>query len=75
MFVEGLTAWGLQNQGLVQNSDIHGITYSARLLCWFFQNIHDSVCDNEVEADQRRGVDDMVKLAFSGRVTSIHKMQ
>jgi hypothetical protein len=75
MFVDGLIALGLQNPGLVQNCDIHDIASSVRLLCWFFQNIHDSVGNKEVEAVQRRGVDDLVKLAFSGRVTSIHKMQ
>jgi hypothetical protein len=71
MFHDGLTLLGLKDPGMLQNPDIHDIASSVQLLCWFFQNIHDSVFNNEVE---RRGVDDMVKLAFC-RVASIHKMQ
>jgi hypothetical protein len=39
-----------------------------------FQHIFVAVKDNTVEAVQRRGVDDLVEMAFSGRLVCKHEV-
>ena len=51
---------------------MHNIAGLAQALSVPFARLHDSVINDAVELTQRRAIDDIVDLAFSGRMGSIH---
>jgi len=74
-FYSVLSSWTRENPSLMQESDIHGISYLSLPLGISFQRIFVAVGNNAVESVQRRGVDDLVEMAFSGRHGCTHKVQ
>jgi hypothetical protein len=54
--------------------DVHNIAGLAQALSVPFSRLHHSVINNAVELTQRRAIDDIVDLAFSGRMGSIHSV-
>ena len=51
---------------------MHDIASLAQALYVSFFRLHDSVNTNAVELTQRRAIDDIVEMAFKGRMESIH---
>lgn len=74
-FYSALSSWAQSNPSLMQDSDIHSISYLSLPLGISFQRIFVAVRDNAVESVQRRGVADLVEMAFSGRLGCTHKVQ
>jgi hypothetical protein len=56
------------------DGDVHNIAGLAQALSVPFARLHDSVINDAVELTQRRAIDDIVDLAFSGRMGSIHSV-
>jgi hypothetical protein len=54
--------------------DVHDIASLAQALYVSFFRLHDSVNTNAVELTQRRAIDDIVEMAFQGRMESIHSV-
>ena len=51
---------------------MHDIASLAQALYVSFFRLHDSVNTNAVELTQRRAIDDIVEMAFKGRMESMH---
>ena len=69
-----LSTWACNHLALVQDDDIHNISYLSLPLGISFQHIYVVVSDNAVESVQRRGVDDLIKMAFTGRSMCMHSV-
>ena len=54
--------------------DVHDIASLAQVLYVSFFRLPDSVNTNAVELTQRRAIDDIVEMAFQGRMESIHSV-
>ena len=54
--------------------DVHNMASLAQTLYVSFSRLVDSVDTNAVELTQRRAIDDIVELAFKGRMESIHSV-
>jgi hypothetical protein len=56
------------------DGDVHDIASLAQALYVSFFRLLDSVNNNAVELTQRRAIDDIVEMAFKGRMKSIHSV-
>jgi hypothetical protein len=56
------------------NGDVHDIASLAQALYVSFFRLYDSVTSGAVELTQRRAIDDIVEMAFRGRMGSIHSV-
>ena len=66
--------WAGSHQGKMVDGDVHDIASLAQALYMSFFCLHDSVINNAVELTQRRVIDDIVEMAFRGRMESIHSV-
>jgi hypothetical protein len=74
IFYEGLSGWVGSHKDKMVDRNVHNIASLAQVLYVSFLRLHDSVNTNAVELTQRRAINDIVEMAFQGRMESIHSV-
>jgi hypothetical protein len=73
-FYMKLKTWAALNPASLQDDDVHDIAGLYQALCDAYLNIWFSIEAEGQECTQRRGVDQIIRLAFGSRVVSKHKV-
>ena len=74
IFYEGLSGWAGSHKDKMVDRDVHDIASLAQALYVSFFRLHNSVNTNAVEFTQRHAINDIMEMAFQGRMESIHSV-
>jgi hypothetical protein len=71
-FFAEIKAWADANPEFLEDDDVHGFAAYSQALGCAYHSIRESKGGNE--ASQRRGVDELIQLAFASKIGSIHEV-